>query len=71
MSASSWVHPSVPRRFRHVHASWSEMTFSERDAHKARLARVGDFAGLAFFEDWEDWRRSVSSPWRWKREGER
>lgn len=68
---SRWIHPDIPRRFRHVHRAWLDMTFSERDAHKARLVRVGDFAGLAFFEAWEDWERGVSSPWRCKREGER
>ena len=68
---SAWVSPEIPRRFHYVHRLWSEMSFSERDAYKARLARGGDFAGLAFFESWEEWRRSVSSPMYWKREGER
>lgn len=67
----TWTHPDIPRRFRHVHRQWSEMSFSEREAHKARLARCGDYAGLAFFEAWQDWRRSVSSPLAWKRGGER
>lgn len=68
---SAWVSPEIPRRFRHVHRKWAAMSFSEREAYKAHLLRIGDYAGLAFFESWEEWRRSASSPMYGMREGER
>lgn len=67
----SWISPEIPRRFRHVHRQWSEMSFSERETHKARLARCADYAGLAFFEAWQEWLWRESSPLARKREGER
>lgn len=67
----NWTHPEIPERFAYVHAEWSGLPFSERERVKRRLAAARDFATLALFQAWERWYQGASSPWRWKREGER
>ncbi|RMH24591.1 MAG: hypothetical protein D6692_12775 [Planctomycetota bacterium] len=58
----NWIHPDVPRRFRHVHRKWSHLTESERERYAKSLARCEAWGELAYFESWRDWYRSQWSP---------
>lgn len=57
----TWVHLDIPRRFRHVHRQWADMSDPERRAFKSQLKSRRQFVRLSFFEDWEDFNAERTS----------